>query len=56
MDDVAYSLHVMVEEASEALADDRLDRTRQICSDCQGREIENSIPQDTQGQPVYSPE
>lgn len=44
MEDVAYSLHVMVEEASEALADDRLDRTRQICSDCQGREIENSIP------------
>ena len=44
MDDVAYSLHVMVEEASEALADDRLDRTRQICSGCQGREIENSIP------------
>lgn len=44
MDDVAYSLHVMVEEASEVLADDRLDRIRQICSDCQGREIENSIP------------
>ena len=44
MDDVAYSLHVIVEEASEALADDRLDRVRQICSDCDGREIENSIP------------
>ena len=44
MDNVAYSLHVMVEEASEALADDRLERVRQICSDCEGREIENSIP------------
>lgn len=44
MDDVAYSLHVMVEEASEALADDRLDQIRQVCSGCQGREIENSIP------------
>ena len=44
MDDVAYSLHVMVEEVSEALIDDRLDQIRQICSGCQGREIENSIP------------
>ncbi len=44
MDDVAYSLHIMVEEDSEALADDRLDRIRQICSGRQGRGIENSIP------------
>ena len=44
MDDVAYSLHVMVEEDAEALADDRLARIRQICSGRQGREIENSIP------------
>ena len=44
MDDVAYSLHLMVEENGESLADDRLDRVRQICSDSQGREIENSIP------------
>ena len=44
MENVAYSLHIMVEEDSEALADDRLDRIRQICSAHQGREIENSIP------------
>ena len=44
MDDVTYSLHVMVEEDSETLADDRLDRIRLICSGLQGREIENSIP------------
>ena len=44
MDDVAYSLHVMVEEAGEALADDQLDRIRQVCSEREGREIENSIP------------
>ena len=44
MDDVAYSLHLMVEEDSEALADDRLDVIRQICSGYRGREIDNSIP------------
>ena len=44
MEDVAYSLHVVVEEGSEALADDQLDRIRQICSGQQGSEIENSIP------------
>jgi len=44
MEDVAYSLHIVVEEASETLADDRMDRIRQICSSLQGREIENSIP------------
>ncbi|MYH68816.1 MAG: FAD-binding oxidoreductase [Gammaproteobacteria bacterium] len=44
MEDVAYSLHVMVEESGAALADERLQRTRQICSDNGGREIENSIP------------
>ena len=44
MDDVTYSLHVMIEESGESLADERLNRTRQICSDSGGREIENSIP------------
>ena len=44
MDDMAYSLHVMVEEDSTALAADRCAGIRQICSAHQGREIENSIP------------
>ena len=44
MEDVAYSLHVMVEESGAAPANERLDRTRQVCSDSGGREIENSIP------------
>lgn len=44
MEDVAYSLHVMVEESGAALADERLERTRQICAENGGREIENSIP------------
>lgn len=44
MDDVAYSLHIMVEEGSEAQADDRLEQARQICLGYQAREIENSIP------------
>ena len=44
MDDVAYSLHVIVEERSEALAADNVDQVRQICSRHNGREIENSIP------------
>ena len=44
MDDVAYSLHVMIEESGASLADERLERTRQICAARGGREIENSIP------------
>ena len=44
MADAAYSLHAMVEEDSEAQADERLDRIRRACSDRRGRELENSIP------------
>ena len=44
MDDVAYSLHVMIEEHGAAAADDGLARTRQVCADHGGRELENSIP------------
>ena len=39
-----YSLHAIVEEDGEALADERLDRILQVCSDRRGRELENSIP------------
>ena len=44
MDAVAYSLHVVVEEAGASLADDRVGQIRRICSDGGGREIEDSIP------------
>ncbi len=44
MDDVAYSLHVMVEERSESLAEDNLKRIKEICLESGGQEIENSIP------------
>ena len=44
MDDVAFSLHVIVEESGESMAGEQLERTRRICSDSGGREIENSIP------------
>ena len=44
MDTVAYSLHLMVEEAAASLADERLEQVRRICTDGGGRELENSIP------------
>ena len=44
MDSVAYSLHVMVEEAGQSLADDRVAQVRRTCSEGGGREIEDSIP------------
>ena len=44
MDDVSYSLHLMVEENSETQAEQQLDKIRRLCLAQQGREIENSIP------------
>ncbi len=44
MDDVAYSLHVMVEERAEALAESNVKEIKEICLKNGGKEIENSIP------------
>ena len=44
MDDVAYSLHIGVEEATEAQAEAQLSKARALCAEHNGRELENSIP------------
>ena len=43
MKDVQYSLHVMIEDRSEAALNAAVDQVRQICRTA-GKEIENSIP------------
>ncbi len=44
MKDVAYSMHVMIEERTAAQASASADQARTICLDHGAREIENSIP------------
>ncbi len=44
MKDVKYSLHVMIEERTDAATADAAARVRNICSRHEGKEIENSIP------------
>ena len=44
MDDVKFSMHVMIEEKTEAALAAGLSEARRICEDRGGREIENSIP------------
>lgn len=44
MKDVQYSLHVMLEETTEAAADHGLAEARRICTQHGGKEIEDSIP------------
>ncbi len=51
MKDVNFSLHFMVEEASQAAADASLARIRAICAAEGGREIENSVPKIARAHP-----
>lgn len=51
MKDVQYSLHVMLEERSEAAAEDALQSVRGVCRDHGGREIEASIPKIARANP-----
>ena len=44
MKDVQYSLHVMIEESTDAAAEHGLGEARRICAEHGGREIEDSIP------------
>ena len=44
MDDVRYSLHVLIEERSASAASEAAALARRICARHGGREIENSIP------------
>ena len=44
MDDVKYSLHVMIEERTDGATSDAAARVRKICDRHSGSEIENSIP------------
>ena len=51
MKDVKFSVHFMVEEATQAAADVSIGRIRDICADQAGREIENSVPKIARAQP-----
>ncbi len=51
MKDVKWSVHFMIEEATDAAASAGAARVRQIVSDNSGREIENSIPKITRANP-----
>ncbi len=44
MEDVDYSMHVMIEERTEAAANAAADQARSICEGAGAKEIENSIP------------
>ena len=51
MKDVDYSVHFMVEEATQRAAEESVERIRAICTAEGGREIENSIPKIAQANP-----
>ena len=51
MKDVDYSVHFMVEEATQAVADESAERIRAVCATEGGREIENSIPKIARANP-----
>lgn len=44
MKDVQYSLHVMIEEATDAAAEHGIAEARRLCTQHSGKEIEDSIP------------
>ncbi len=44
MENVQYSLHVMIEERTPAAATSAADEVRSLCTERGGKEIENSIP------------
>ncbi|MGI9260742.1 MAG: FAD-binding oxidoreductase, partial [Woeseiaceae bacterium] len=54
MDDVQYSLHVMIEQRVAAAASEAADDVRKICVAHGGNEIENSIPKILRANP-FSP-
>ena len=51
MKNVDYSVHFMVEEATQAAADESIERIRAVCDAEGGREIENSIPKIARANP-----
>ena len=51
MKDVDFSAHFMVDEASQAAADDAAGRIRAVCAREGGKEIENSIPKIARANP-----
>jgi len=51
MDEEKFSVHYMIEEATQAAADAGADRIRSICLQAGGQEIENSIPKITRANP-----
>ncbi len=51
MADVDFSLHFMVEEATQAAADASIARIRDLCAAQGGREIEASVPKITRANP-----
>ena len=51
MKDVDFSLHFMVDEASQAAAEAAAERIRAICAKQGGKEIENSIPKIARANP-----
>ena len=51
MKDVDFSLHFMVDEASQAAAAEAAGRIRAICAEEGGKEIENSIPKIARANP-----
>jgi FAD/FMN-containing dehydrogenase len=54
MDDVQYSLHVLIEQRVSAAASEAADAVRKICVEQGGSEIENSIPKILRANP-FSP-
>lgn len=55
MKDVQYSLHVMIEEATAEAAASVVAKTRKICTQNSGSEIENSIPKILRANPFIPP-
>jgi FAD/FMN-containing dehydrogenase len=51
MDDVDYSVQVIVEDRNTPAARDRAEAVRRVCTSHGGREIENSIPKITRANP-----
>lgn len=54
MDNTNFSLHLVFEERDEAAADESLRRARAICTDHDGRELDDSIPRILRANP-FSP-